>query len=303
MIPSGEQYRIESHGYAADVVAVGGALRTLSSDGRPLVRAWAAESLMPVYAGAVLAPWPNRIGDGRYTFDGVEYEVPVNELDRQNSLHGLVAWVEWDLAERTESSVSLRHRMFPTLGYPWRLDFTVTYALDADGLTWTLTTRNVGDSAAPYGASVHPYFVPLAPGLVDDWTLTLRAASYLAVDPERLLPLSVEKVAGTVLDFAEGKAVGDVFLDHAYTDIDFGADGLAALTLLGPDGHGVAVSWDSASPWVQLHTGDRPEVELNRTGLAVEPMTCPPDAFRTGQDLVVLQPGEEHSATWRVTAV
>jgi aldose 1-epimerase len=61
--------------------------------------------------------------------------------------------------------------------------------------------------------------------------------------------------------------------------------------------------WDEAWPWVQVHTADRPEPGLNRSGLAVEPMTCPPDAFNSGVDLVRLQPGAEHRARWHAWAL
>jgi aldose 1-epimerase len=54
---------------------------------------------------------------------------------------------------------------------------------------------------------------------------------------------------------------------------------------------------------VQVHTGDRPEPADHRRGLAVEPMTCPPDAFTSGVDLVHLGPGESHEASWSIAAI
>lgn len=303
MIPSGEQIRIESDGYAAEIVTVGGALRTLAFEGRPLVRGWSQDMVMPLYSGALLAPWPNRIGDGRYEFDGHELQAPLNEVERGNALHGLVASVEWQPVERTPSSVRLTARLWPSPAYAWPLDLTVTYALGPTGLTWTLGARNIGDSALPYACSVHPYFVPQAPGKVDDWRLELPAASYLEVDPVRLLPREVVPVAGTDFDFTEGRPIGQVFLDHAFTGVGFDADGRTSARLLGADGRGVEVGWDAACPWVQVHTADRPDAAYDRTGLAIEPMTSPPDAFRSGTDLVVLQPGAEHSVSWRVCAV
>jgi aldose 1-epimerase len=67
---------------------------------------------------------------------------------------------------------------------------------------------------------------------------------------------------------------------------------------------GVECEWDPAVlPWVQVHTADLPLAEESRLGLAVEPMTCPPDAFNSGEDLVVLAPGEEHKAFWTIRAV
>lgn len=303
MAPSGEQFHLESHGYAADVASVGAALRTLTHEGRPLVRGWDAASLMPVYSGAVLAPWPNRIGDGRYDFEGSSYEVPLNEHERRTALHGLVAWAAWEPVEVTDCSVVLATRVHPSLAYPGRLDLEARCSLGADGLSWSVTARNVGDATAPYGSSVHPYFTAVGAGSVDGWTFELAAESYLEVDPERMLPVSLEPTAGTPFDFAVPRVVGDVFIDHAFTGLAFDEADSTTARLLDASGNGVALSWDRTCPWVQVHTADRPEPELHRTGLAIEPMTCPPDAFRTGQDVVVLAPGDEHTASWRISAV
>ncbi|RZS91350.1 aldose 1-epimerase [Motilibacter rhizosphaerae] len=304
MAPSGEQFRIESAGYVAEVTEVGGALRALSADGRPLVRGWSAERMMPMYGGALLAPWPNRIGDGAYSFRGVEAQAAMNEpAPRLTALHGLVAWLPWRAVEVEPDRLTLTVPLWPSPAYPWHLECTVTYAVGPDGLTWTLAARNEGDSAAPYGASVHPYFVAAPSGQVDGWRFELPAASFLDVDEERLLPREVLPVEGTDFDFRTARTVGSTFVDHAFTDLEFDAEGRTSMRLLGPDGAGVQLGWDRSCPWVQVHTADRPEPEFDRTGLAVEPMTCPPDAFRTGTDVVVLEPGQEHAVTYRVAAV
>ncbi|NHC46307.1 aldose 1-epimerase family protein [Motilibacter aurantiacus] len=303
MIPSGEQVELSAAGYTAVVTQVGAGLRSLRAHGRPLVREYPADSLTPVSSGVVLAPWPNRIRDGAYSFDGRDHLVPINEHDRGNALHGLVAWSAWDVAERSAERAVLRTRVWPSPAYPTILDLEAEYALGPDGLEWTLRAVNAGDVSAPYGASIHPYVLPGAAGTVDDWTLRLPAARYLDVDPERLLPREVLPVEGTPFDFRAGRAVEDLFVDHAFTEVSFGEDGYARVQVLGADGTGVEVVWDSASPWVQVHTADRPEPELNRTGLAVEPMTCPPDAFNSGTDLVTLAPGAEHAVSWRIRAL
>ena len=288
---------LRAHGYTAAVTPLGATLRLLAHHDRPLVRGFAADAARPVYSGAVLAPWPNRIGDGRYRYDGAEHELPINEPDRATALHGLVANVPWEVVRRTPEAVVLRHRLSPQPGYPFQLDLDMTYRLDAGGLAATLTARNTGSATAPYGCSIHPYLVA-GEGRVDDWTLRLPADRYLDVDPDRLLPTGERAVVGTSYDFREPRPIGSAFIDHA-----FAVPGQASATLTGPDGTGTRISWDERCPWVQLHTADRPEPELHRTGLAVEPMTCPPDAFRSGVDLVHLRPGEEHTVTWRLSAV
>ncbi|REF35824.1 aldose 1-epimerase family protein [Thermasporomyces composti] len=302
MQPSGDQYSIAALGYTATISEVGATLRTLHYQGRPLVAGFAVDQIRPVYRGALLAPWPNRIADGAYEFGGVRHQLPLNEPTRHNALHGLVSWAPWTLLERSADQVVLGYRLFPQDGYPFRLDFTVTYVLSVDGLTIRLHAHNAGTTEAPYGCAPHPYLVA-GDGKVDDWTLQLPAREYLEVTPDRLLPVRVRSVEGTSFDFREPRPIGTTFIDHAFTGLEPDQDGRTRARVVAGDGHGVEISWDSTCSWVQVHTADRPEPELHRSGLAVEPMTCPPDAFNSHIDLVVLAPGESHQATWTITAI
>ncbi|MGY2078632.1 aldose 1-epimerase family protein [Modestobacter sp. SYSU DS0657] len=296
--PTGAQHELEADGVHAVVTEVGGGLRSLRIDGRDVVAGFDPGRPRPVYRGSVLAPWPNRVGGGRYRWNGRDQQLALTEPDRRTALHGLLCWTPWTLVERTPRSVVLAARVWPQLGYPHQLDVQVGYTVQAAGLRWQIDAVNTGAEPAPYGCSVHPYLVA-GPGRVDDWTFTLDAGRWLAVDDEQLLPLDERPVEGTPFDFRAGRRLGDVQVDHAFTGVRAGADGAARAELRAADGGGVAMVWDPAAlPWVQVHTADRPEPELDRAGLAVEPMTCPPDALRTGQDLVTLAPGEEHSAWW-----
>ncbi len=302
MLPSGEQYSVTGFGYTAAVTEVGATLRHLDHDGRHLVRGFRAKQMMPVHSGAVLAPWPNRVADGRYTFEGHEQQLPLSEPARGNAIHGLVCWDPWLPVSVHDDSVTLGYRLYPRTGYPYLLDLEMTYSATDSGLLCSLLARNSGDTAAPYGSSAHPYLIAGA-GHADDWTLEVPAERYLTVSPDRLLPIGLASVEGTELDFRTPRPVGPVKLDHAYTDLVRSESGLTGVRVTAADGHGVAIGWDESCPWVQVHTADRPEPELDRTALAVEPMTCPPDAFNSGTDLVVLQPGAEHRARWSITAV
>ncbi|HEY6738999.1 MAG TPA: aldose 1-epimerase family protein [Actinopolymorphaceae bacterium] len=295
--PSGEQYAIHDSGYSAVVTEVGATLRELRHGDRPLVAGFDASELRPLYRGALLAPWPNRISDGTYSFEGARHSVAINEPDRANALHGLVSWVPWRLVRLDGHEVSLAYRLFPQDGYPFQLDLAVTYTLSGDGLHCVLTAENSGVSAAPYGCAPHPYLVA-GEGKVDDWTLELPADRYLDVTPDRLLPKSVRDVEGTRFDFRAPRRIGGTALDHAYTGFT-----RREVRVTAPEGTGVAIAWGESSPWLQVHTADRPEPEFDRVALAVEPMTCPPDAFTTRVDLVVLQPGDRHEATWTISAL
>ncbi|MHA7271814.1 aldose 1-epimerase family protein [Arthrobacter sp. TMT4-20] len=298
---SGRQLHLTHGDYSAVVASVGASLRELRFGGRDLIRSYDADEIRPNYRGAILAPWPNRVVDGTYTFDGATHQLSLTEPERSHALHGLLAWEDWETADQSDSSVRLRATVVPQEGYPFRLTLEVTYTLDDDGLTTTVTAANTGPDAAPYGVASHPYLVA-GDGLVDEWTLTIPADTVLEVTKDRLIPTALTGVSGD-FDFLTPRRIYDTFLDHAFTGVIYD-DGAATVSLTGPGGHGAAVSFGSGCPWVQVHTGDLPKDPADsRRGLAVEPMTCPPDAFNSGTDLLVLQPGASHTTQWTIHAI
>ncbi len=304
---SGTQYEIEHGPYRAVVADVGATLRVLEHDGRALVVPFDADDVRPHYRGAVLTPWPNRVTDGRYEFGGRAHQLALTEPARSHALHGLAVWAVWTLVERSGSSVTLETEIAPQAGYPWRVVTRATYTLTDAGLAWTITTRNTGDGDAPYGTGPHPYLVA-GEGTLRDWALTLPASRVLEVTPDRLVPVAVRDVEaydGGALDFREERTLGETFIDHAYTGLARGADGIARVEVRAPEGTGVVMTFDAASPWVQIHTPAGLDLAPGdfRAGLAVEPMTCPPGAFNDGTDLVVLKPGASHTVTWGIAAL
>jgi aldose 1-epimerase len=294
-----DEYELKAGNYTAVVTPRAAALRSLRLAGRDLVVPFDRGGPIPDYRGIIAAPWPNRIADGRYTFDGVEHEVPANETERGCALHGLAFPLDWDLQFRDETSVTLSCTVGPTAGYPFTVQLTASYRLSGNGLQGGVTARNLGTTTAPYGVCPHPYLVA-GPAPLDQWTLQIPAGTFLEVTPDRLLPIGTRPVQGHEYDFRTPRAIGTTEIDHAFTDIRFDDDGLAAVIATDPSGTGVGIAWDTACPWLQVHTADKKPPFPNRLGLAVEPMTCPPDAFRSGTDLIRLEPGTSHEATWRI---
>ncbi|GGK93192.1 galactose mutarotase [Sphaerisporangium melleum] len=295
------QYVLRGGGYHAEVTKRGAALRVLRHGDRDLVASWPVDGPVPHYSGTLLAPWPNRVARGRYTFHGEPYEVPINEPDRGHALHGLVAFADWELIEPSTADdqgvARLAHTIEPTPGYPFRLALQVRYALSPQGLATTLTAENIGDRPAPYGCGPHPWLIA-DDGAEEGWELDLPAGRVLRVD-EVLIPTGLEPVDGTPYDFRAPRPLGAYAIDEAFTGVTAGPDGLARVRLTGERG-AVQISWDAAAmPWVQVCTG----TGFGHRGIAVEPMTCPPDAFNTGTDLVVLDPGGKHEVTWTISAV
>jgi aldose 1-epimerase len=261
-----------------------------------------AEEKVPDYRGALVAPWPNRIADGRYTYEGRELRVPVNEAKRDAALHGLVCEQLWTLVSSEPSDLRLRHQIRPSAGYPFSVLLDVTYRLDDGGFHTGVTATNTGDHTAPYGICPHPYLMA-GKSALNSWSLELPAETFLEVTPDRLLPLGRQRVDGGPFDFRRTRELGGVRIDHAFTDIVRDPQGIATVRLTDPHGTGVGMRWDQACAWVQVHTADHPDAKRHRLGLAVEPMSCPPDAFNSGEDVVHLRPGATHTASWTIFAI
>ncbi|WP_285244145.1 aldose 1-epimerase family protein [Pseudarthrobacter sp. fls2-241-R2A-127] len=296
------EYAIRSGSYTATVSATGAILLNLQFGERDLVLPSRTGHPTPDYRGIIAAPWPNRIADGRYTFEGSALELPRNELARGNALHGLVFDKGWEPVLHEDTTVILETTVSASKGYPFSLQLTAEYRLTPEGLSITLAARNTGTSAAPYGACPHPYLVA-GPTPLDQWILQFGAERFLAVTADRLLPTGERDVHGHAFDYRDPRPIGSTAMDHAFTGLAFDDSGRAGLTLWDPTGVGVGMSWDCSCPWLQLHTADRTPPLPTRLGLAVEPMSCPPDAFNSGKDLIRLLAGEEHRLSCSIFAL
>jgi aldose 1-epimerase len=296
---SGTQWTVESEGHRAVVVEVGGVLRSYTAGDREILDGFGTDEIAPACAGQVLAPWPNRIRDGQYTFEGTAYQLALTEPARHNAIHGLANWSRWHLAEQSPDSVTVEYDLPAQEGYPWSLLLRTRWSVSADGLRCDQEVTNTCGENAPWGYSVHPY-VQLTGVAVDDILLRVPGRTRVLAD-SRLLPIGAVKVAGTEYDFTEPRRIGAAVLDTTFGDIDRDPDGGSAVTIAAPDGSAQVEVWgDENFKWWQVFTGDTLSGERFRRSLAIEPMTCPPDAFRSGRDLIVLEPGSSWSASWGI---
>ena len=299
--PTGEQFEISYGDQNAVVTGVGATLRTFSVAGLELLDTFAEDKMSDVCRGQVLLPFPNRIEGGLYTFEGGEQQLPVNELSTGSALHGLTRWLDWTPLRKTASSVTLRQHLHPQDGYPFMLDLQIEYALSDLGLTVATTATNVGEKALPFGAGYHPYLTVGTP-TIDVATLKLPASTYLVTD-DRLIPIGRASVEGTDFDFREGRPIGDVRLDTCFTDVIPDRDGIARAVLAHPDGGPeITISMDASHGFIQVFTGDTLAEEDRRRSIAIEPMTCAPNAFNTGAGLRVITPGESFTSVWGISA-
>jgi aldose 1-epimerase len=293
--PTGAQFEITYGRARAVVTEVGAGLRAYEVAGVDYVQSYPDDTYPPMGSGAVLVPWPNRVRGGTWPFEGGIQQLELTEPERHNASHGLVRKLPWQVINHTGSLISLGVDVPAQHGWPVPLRVTISYALDVDGLTVTHGVSNVGSTPVPFGVGMHPY--PRA-GLsaIDDCTLHLAATTSLPLSPETMTPDGPQvPLAGTDLDFTAPKPLRGVSLDHAFGGCEPGSDGLVRHRLAGPDG-GVELWADPAFRWVQVYT---PSDFLGRgRAVAIEPMTCPPDALNSGTDLITIAPGEAWSARW-----
>ncbi|MER7661056.1 MULTISPECIES: aldose 1-epimerase family protein [unclassified Streptomyces] len=295
--PTGEQWEIRRDGQRAVVVQLGAALRHYEAGGRPVLDGFGADEPISGGRGQILVPWPNRVGDGRYRFGGGDLQLPLTEPEKHNAIHGLLRWSPWRLLAHAEDSVTAGTTVFPQPGYPFRLDVVAEYRLGPGGLDTTVSATNTGSVPAPYGVGQHPYLT-VGTDRVDDVLLTVPARYRLRSD-ENGLPVGRESVDGTEYDFRTARPIGGAQLDTAFTGLERDPAGRAVVRLAHPTGrHGVDLWLGDGTRYVQVYTGDTLDESHRRRGIAVEAMSCPADAFRSGTDLTVLEPGDGHVLRW-----
>lgn len=293
MPPTGEQIDLVAADSRAVVTEVGAGLRALAVGGHDRVEAFDVEETPPMGAGGVLVPWPNRVAGARYRWRGRSYGLEVTEPARGHAIHGFLRRRPWSVTARADDAVTLAADVDPSWGWPGPLYVETTYALDPRGLTVTHALTNTGAEDVPAGLGTHPY-LRVGDAAVADCTLTLAADRVVDVD-EVLVPTGVRPVAPDE-DLRSGRRVGDLALDTCF-GAAAGPDGVLAV-LTAPDGRTTTLWADPAVRWVQVFTPD--DLAGRGRAVAVEPMTCPPDAPNSGTDLHVLAPGETWTVRWGI---
>lgn len=280
--PSGSQFVLVHGEYRAVVVEVGAGIRVLAHGSRSVLDAYDEDAICDGAHGAVLVPWPNRVLGGRYHVATAEFQLDLTEPLAGNAIHGLVRWRPFSLELARTNEVVLATRVPPTPGYPFELGVTVHYHLGDDGLVVRTVVENEGSERAPVAIGHHPYLSPGDGAPLDDAWLQVPAA--MSEDEE-------------LADVGAGVSLAGRRLDHTLRlDLE-GADRAWAL-LSGADG-AVSALW-VAPPYryLQLFSGDTLAPERRRRGLAVEPMTAPPNALARGDDISQLAKGDVLEATW-----
>ena len=304
---SGEQHEIASGNQVAVITEVGATLRTYTVGGQAVLDGFSTSEMATGGRGQVLAPWPNRLADGSFDFNGVSCQAPIDEVATNNAIHGLVRWSRWTLAARAQNKARFEHIIYPQPGYKWTLKLALTYFLSGDGLCIETEATNAGGEDLPFGIGFHPYFT-CGTETIDSLSLTVPAKRTLICD-SRGLPTGSSFVDGTLMDFREGIPLGGLAgitrLDTCFTDLVRDESGNTTVKLLDPESSkGVDVWADKKFGFLMIYSGDTlPDLTRRRRGLAIEPMTCPPNAFRTGDSVITIKPGASWSAKWGIRSV
>ena len=299
VLPSGEQHVIRLGDQTAVVTEVGATLRAYEVGGEAVIDGFAESEMCSGGHGQHLIPWPNRLAGGSWGQDGEQLQLPLTEPARHNAIHGLVRWRNFEAVERADARVVMANRLHPQPGYPFTLDVRIRYELAETGLTVATEITCAGDRTAPVGAGSHPY-LRLGTPTIDPLLLRAPVRTRLETD-ERAIPTGKRDEVGGADDFRRLRPIGTVELDTCYTDLERDADGLARVRLENPDSRAVTLWMDGSYTFLMLFTGDGlPREDQRRTGLGVEPMTCAPNALRTGDDLRFLHPGETMTCAWGI---
>ena len=295
---TGQQYSIAYGDYKAVVTELGATLRKLTYQGKDVTVPLGPDDPVTCCHGQLLVPFPNRIKGGEYTFEGKTYTLPIDEHDRNTAIHGYGYRSYWKLESLTETSVTQSWRVPFLLGYPFDLIVTATHELGPDGLTVTVEAYNNGGENLPWALAIHPWLSNGEKGYGDEidghnakCRVTIPADTHVTVDGN-LIPTGTEPVEGTKYDFREPRLLVDQPFDDAWTDVHHDADGRVFATFERPDGLTVHVGGDETITSFQMCTGTGFPAFKHPAGTAIEPQTAYANAFNTGNQLIVVKPGE-----------
>lgn len=290
---SGNTINLLSNDYTATIVTMGGAIASLKYMGMDITMPFNPQTIPVAHQGKILAPWPNRITDGKYTFNDKEYQLPITDFKTNSASHGLVAWKEWRISSITQSSLELETYVSPIYGYPFLIALTASYeVIDGMGLKIDITAKNVGKSDAPYGVGMHPY-ITCDGELIDNCKLTMPFKHVYSLT-ERLTPDTLVSVDDMDFNFIESKEIGDRCIDHCFLSPDSTRMNTVIL-----ENKQLKVYCKTNAPFMQLFTPEK----LGRKCLAVEPMSCPANAFNNGIGLITLKEQQYYTLTYIIGAL
>ena len=299
MVMTGAQYEIAAGEHWAGISEVGANLRGYRVAGVDVTHVHSPDVLPPKSNGAVLMPWPNRIRAGKYAFESESRQLMLSDPALGNASHGLANWARWSVDEQRPDELRMHCDVVPQKGWPCELRAEISYRVDAvAGLVVTLAAHNIGTAALPFGAGCHPY-LSTGDTPLDEVELRIPADRRLVTDDAQI-PVSTQDVTGTEYDLRELGALGRRRFDTGFTELraepDDGAHGSVELRT----GDRLTRLWWDHPAFTTVQVFTVAGLETGRDAIAVEPMTCPADAFNSGVDVIVLAPGASWRGQWGI---
>lgn len=299
---AGELFEISDGNRRAVVTEQGATLFRVQWEGEDLLDAVEEDGFASHGAyGQHLMPWPGRVPNGVYEYEGESYQLPITDHVKGAAIHGWTCWATWRVTENGPGSITLACRLLAQPGYPFPFEYELSYRWLKDSLEISTGARNIGARSAPFGYGSHPYFTLGAPR-INDGILQVPASHYFDTGANLWPTGPAVPVDGTEFDFRDGKAVGTAVLDVTLTRLARDSQGRAALSFRPADGGtGILLHFDEPLDYVQLFTGDTLPAR-QRQGLAIEPNSCPPNAFNNGMGLIHVPAGAETRLRWTLRA-
>jgi aldose 1-epimerase len=243
----------------------------------------------------ILFPFPNRIRDGRFTWNGKDYQLPINDPQKKNAIHGFACQRPWRIVESGADVVSawITGEFKGSLDAPdcrslWPADYRlrITYRLAPGILRIETMVDNMDCVPLPFGIGFHPYFRIIG----THSTISVPAESYWEL--EESLPTGSRRLVEGIRNLNDWRRFSDLILDDILTDLS---------ATWGPPGvcyRGGILQESSleifTSPSFREAVVFTPP---HRQAFCIEPYTCTTDAINLQQrsldaGLIVLSPGQ-----------
>ena len=291
---TGEQFAISRGDSQAVIAALAGGLRSYTVEGSQLVETYPDDSIAPSAAGILLAPWPNRVADARWSLHGEIQQLDITEPSRGHASHGLLRNTAYTPVRHTKDAVELQAAIHPQHGWPFHLLHRVRYHLDGSGLRVRQELLNLSERSAPAAFGAHP-FLRLGETPTEGLELIVNAGARFETD-ERLIPTEEVPVEAE-FDLRRGRRLSDLLLDTAYTRLT-AEQGEYRHVLRAPDGRSLTLWTDQAFPYLHVFVTDR--FPGRSRAVALEPMTAPANALNSGEGLLWLDPGASVAGEWGI---
>jgi len=259
----------------------------------------AEKNLTSSFKGSNLFPFPNRIADGKYNFNNQVYQLTLNFPQENNAIHGLLFDEEFKIVDKqdgaTGSMLILEYEAKEAKGYPFRYYFKTLYRLrENNGFECEIQVTNLMDHPIPVAHGWHPYF-KLGESQINDLQLQFQAKNILKVD-KRNIPTG-ESISYN--KFNKLTTILDINLDNCFR-LSEENERAETIIMNKSSDFGYKIWQETGSykyNYLQIYTPP------HRKSIAIEPMTCIPDAFNNKEGLIILSPSESFSVIWGITKI